>query len=311
LTTVSKDLTTFNFIPGEWVFIGGDAIANRFNSFSGYARIKSISANAIVFDDLTSNLTASDLGVGKSVHIYFGHIIKNENDPMLIKKRSYNLERQLGLGVNGTQAQYVIGSVPNELSLKFSSAKKIEADLSFVSSKEVFRSGDPGDLIKIGTRIPSKGESPYTTTKSIYKTKISLNSTSASFQPSLLNFIEDFEIKISNGVSGIKALSVLGSFDTTFGNFEVTGSLTGMFTTVAANKAVLANSDVGLSTIVADSNGGWIFDMPLMNLEKGLLGVEKDKQITIPLDQSTVENSKGYTALYNFFTYLPTLAMPK
>jgi Phage tail tube protein len=311
LTAVAKNMTTFGFIPGEWVFIGGDNVLNRFNSFSGYARIKSISSTSITFDDISIPVTSSDLGIGKSIHIYFGHVIKNENDPLLIKRRSYQMERQLGLGANGVQAEYLEGAVANEFSLKISTNAKIEVDLKYVAANASFRSGDPGDVLKLGARFPSNAEEAFNTSNNVARTKISLVSNTVTYQPPLLNFVSEASFDIANGVAGLKAIGVLGSFDTTVGNFEVKGSLTGMFATVAAPKAVRDNADAGFSTIIAAKNGGWIFDMPLVGLGGGELKVDKDKEITISIEESAAENKNGYTALYNFFSYLPTVAMPK
>ena len=102
----------------------------------------------------------------------------------------------------------------------------------------------------------------------------------------------------------------MGAFDTTAGNFEVGGSITAYFTTVAAVKAVRANADVGLSVISAAKNAGFIFDIPLLGLGGGRLNVEKDAPITVPLEPAGAENENGYTMLYEVFSYLPTVAMP-
>ena len=38
---------------------------------------------------------------------------------------------------------------------------------------------------------------------------------------------------------------------------------------------------------------------------------EKDAPITVPLEPAGAENPNGYTMLYEAFSYLPNVAMPK
>ena len=51
--------------------------------------------------------------------------------------------------------------------------------------------------------------------------------------------------------------------------------------------------------------------MPLLTLSGGTLNVEKDAPITLPIEKQAVEGEGGFTLLYQFFPYLPDLAMPE
>ena len=68
LITTTKDMTAFGLISGEWVFVGGDATANQFANAAniGWARVKSVSANAIVFDKTDQDFFTDD-GSGKTI----------------------------------------------------------------------------------------------------------------------------------------------------------------------------------------------------------------------------------------------------
>ena len=102
LVATAADFTTLpGLIPGLWVFIGGDAAGTTFANNVGYARIKSIAAKAIVFDDTTFT-PATEAGTGKTIRLFVGTVIRNEKTPSLIKRRSYNIERQLGEGETST-----------------------------------------------------------------------------------------------------------------------------------------------------------------------------------------------------------------
>ena len=133
---------------------------------------------------------------------------------------------------------------------------------------------------------------------------------STSSPSNLFGYVSEATISINNNVTPSKAIGILGAFDTTAGNFEVSGSITAYFTTVAAVRAVRLNYDVGLSIISAAKNAGFVFDIPLLGLGGGRLNVEKDSPITVPMEPSGAENQNGYTLMHVSFAYLPTIAMP-
>lgn len=310
LIATAGDFTTFpDLFPGNWVFLGDDASTHRFTNNSGYARIKSIAAKALTFDDTTWT-AVNEAGTGKTIRIYVGTAIKNENVPALIKRRSYNIERQLGLGLNGPQAEYLEGAIPNQLTLNIPQAEKLNADVSFIACDNRQRSGDSGDELKPGTRIPSLGEDAYNTSSNIYRMKLSVFNPADSNARSLFGFATEANIVINNNASPAKAVGVLGAFDVNVGNFQVTGSVTAYFSTVEAVKAVRNNADVGLSIIAAAANAGFIFDIPLLGLGGGRATVEKDNPVMLPLETNGAANSHGYTMLYVSFPYLPNTAMP-
>lgn len=305
------DWTTWpELFPGRWIFIGGDTLAtNRFANNVGYARISSVSESTLTFDDITWPTPVAETGTGKSIEIYSGVCIKNEKVASLIKRRSYNIERTLGSGVNGIQAEYLEGAVPNEFTLNIPQADKLNADLSFVACDNTQRSGDVGDTIKGGARVSARGEDAYNTSSDIYRVKMHVHA-ATTVKPELFGYVSEATLTVNNNVSPNKAVGILGAFDQTAGNFEVSGSITAYFTTVAAVKAVRQNADVGLSVIAAARNGGFIFDIPLLGLGGGRLNVEKDAPIMVPLEPAGAENINGYTMLYQVFPYLPTVAMP-
>lgn len=309
IVSASIDLTTLGLIPGEWVFIGGDATLNTFVNNVGYARIYSISTASIVFDDV-SFAPVTEAGTALVIRIFFGTVIKNENTAALIKRRSYSVERQLGLGATDIQAEYLEGAVANEFTLNIPQADKLNCDLSFIACDNSFRSGEVDDEIKAGTRVAVPGEDAFNTSSDVYRLKMAILDPLTATPTALFGYVSEATLSVSNGVTPDKAVGVLGAFETSTANFTISGSLTVYFTNVAAVQAVRANSDVGLSFISASQNCGFVYDIPLLDLGGGRIGVEKDAPITVPLTPSGAQNANGYTMLYNSFSYLPDVAMP-
>ncbi len=308
LTSAATNLTTLGLTIGEWVFIGGDATGKKFATCpSGYARISAIASGYIDFDD-TTFAAVSDTGTGKTIQMFFGTVIRNEKDSSLIKRRSYQLERQLGYDNDGMQSEYVKGAIANELTVNIPQKDKINIDLSFVPMDFEQRTGAQG--LKAGTRVAALGEDAYNTSSDIYRTKLSIVDPATLNPSALFGYVSETTLNVKNNVSGNGAIGVLGSFDATAGNFEVSGSLTAYFTTVAAVQAVRNNADVAFNVIAAQGNAGFVIDVPLLALGGGRLKVEKDKPVTVPLEQMAAENPNGYTLLSTWFSYLPALAMP-
>jgi hypothetical protein len=171
-----------------------------------------------------------------------------------------------------------------------------------------------GDEIKsadpAATKVAALGEDAYNTSQNIYRIALSLANPATSTPDALFAYVTDVSISINNNVTPNKAIGVLGAFDTSAGNFEVSGSITAYFTTVEAVRAVRNNADVSLYTISAAKNAGFVFDIPLLGLGGGRVTVEKDQPIQVPVEPAGAQNKFGYTMAYVRFNYLPSIAMP-
>lgn len=305
LTAAATDCETLGLIPGEWVYLGGDAAGSAFDSNGGFARVNAVTTGYIEFDKTDWTPAAED-GTGKSIQVFFGDVLKNESDTTLIKRRTYQLERTLGNDADGTMSELLTGAVANQFTLNSPQAQKITVDLTFMACDNEQRSGADG--LKDGTRPALEESDAYNTTNDFSRIKLSsVSGTDAAVTPMFM-YGTDLTLSVNNNVSENKALGVLGAFDTSAGMFEVKGSLTAYFADVAGVQAVRNNADVTLDVCMAKDNAGLVFDVPLISLGNGRLSVEKDKPITLPLDVMGAEGKFGHTLLFQVFNYLPNLA---
>lgn len=309
LTSTAFNFTSLGLIPGEWIFVGGDGAAFNFGTLAtGYARIKSIGQNTIVFDKVTWANFAAVPGTGKTIRIFFGTTIRNEKDPALIKRRTYSVERTLGNDDDGAQAEYLDGAVPNEFTINIPQAEKLNADLTFVALDNAQRTGAEG--LRSGIRRAALGEALYNTSSNVFRMRMSIIDESNPNPNPFFAYITEGSVAINNGVTPDKAVGVLGAFDTSAGNFEVSGSVTAYFSTVSAVKAIRQNADVSIDFVFAANNAGFVVDIPLLALGGGRLDVAAGESIKLPLEMSAAENKLGYTLMLCFFSYLPTIAIP-
>lgn len=305
VSAAAEDFTTLGLIPGEWIFIGDDGAGQSFANNVGFARISTIAAGYLEFDKVSWTPQA-EAGAGLTIRLYFGTVIRNEPDPALIKRGSLQLERTLGQDADGTMSEYLVGAVPNELTVNVAQEDKVTIDMSFVACDSEQRSGLEG--LKGGTRPNLEAFDAFNTTSDFSRIKLaSVSNVNAAPSP-LFAFATDLSLTVNNNVSANKAIGVMGAMDLTAGTFEVGGEITAYFASVAAVQAVRNNADITLDIIMVKNNVGLLFDIPLLSLGNGRLNVEQDQAITVPLETNAAESKFGHTLLFQSFPYLPALA---
>lgn len=316
LLSTALNFTTLGLVPGQWIFVGGDAAGNRFVNAvnNGFKRIRSISANVIVLDKSYTTMIA-DAGTGITLRMFFGDVLRNETGA-LIKRRSYNVERLLGAPDSAQPAQIqsevLKGAVANEFTLNVPSAELATVDLSFVATDNEQREGTVGPKQSSVKTFPAAKE--YNTSSDVGRIRLAIVSQSNANPDALFAYVTEATVSINNNVTPNKAVGVLGAFDVTAGTFEVSGELTAYFSNVAAVQAVRNNSDVTLDISFIKDNQGIIYDLPLIALGDGRLAVEVDQPITLPLQTDAasgqdVAQTLDHTLLITYFNYLPNAAM--
>lgn len=320
LESLTVDFTDYGLVAGEWIYIGGDNAATAFtdpanNGFKRIGRIDPDGDELII--DTSIDAMLDDLGTGKTIHIYFGRVLKNELDT-LVKRRSYQLERQLGAPdtafPNQIQAEYLTGAIANEFTLNIEQADKINADISFVATDNEQRVSTVG--IKAGNRPVLTETDAFNTSSDFVSLRLAVRNATVENQTPLFAYLTDMSITINNNVTPNKAVAVLGAFDVTAGTFEVSGEATAYFTTIEAVQAVRRNADVSLYAAVAKQNAGFVVDMPLIALGDAQNDVSLNEPITLPLSMDAATAVKlnpdtDYTLMWVFFDYLPDNAMPQ
>jgi len=305
LESAALDMTTLGLIPAQWVYLGGDAGTTTFANNTGWARIGAITADYLEFDKV-SWTPQVEAGTGKTIHLYTGTVVKNESDPALIKRRTYQLERTLGRDAVGVQSQYIPGAVPNQLTINIPQEDKVTFDLTFVALDDEKRTGTQG--LKTGTRPALLPEDCFNTSLNAKRLKLALVTPDAAVVP-LFGFCTSATITVNNNTSPNKAIGVLGAFEMSVGNFDVGGNLEAYFATVDSVAAIRDNEDVTFDLMLAADNQAIIFDIGLLSLGDGRLNVAMNEPIMLPLETNAAENKFNNTFLYQQFPYVPNKAL--
>lgn len=304
IVSAAFTMTGLPLVVGEWIFIGGDTSTLRFDNNVGFARVSAIAATYVEFDK-ASFTPQAETGTSKTVQIFYGSVIKNEDDPDLIVRRTYQLERTLGNDGDGTQAQYLVGAVANELTLNVAQADKVTIDMSFVGIDEEYVTGLEG--VKSGDRPSLEALDCFNTSTDFARIKMAIVTNDVDVAP-LVGLFTEMTLTVNNNVTADKAISILGAFETTVGGFDVSGSAEGYFSSVSALEAIRNNTDATIDLIMVKNNVGLLFDIPLVAQGGGRLSLEQDQPIKIPLENNAAEGVAGHTLLFQSFPYLPDIA---
>lgn len=317
LITTTKDLTELDLVPGEWIFIGGDATGEKFATAAnnGRARIRSIATNTITFDKTEGTMVTDD-GAAKTIRIFFGRVCKNESTANLIIKKFYQLERILGAPDDANpgdeQAEYVVGASPDELVINWPTSEIITTDLTFMGAEHETRAAtSPG--LKSGTRPALVAEDAFNASNHAQRISLQTVHSTDSNPGSLFSFISEMTLTVKNNVQLNKAIGTLGGFASNAGAFEVTAEVTAYFATVAGLAAKRNNDDITLDAHLADQNRGIAFDIPLLAMADGLPEIESDEAIKLPLTNEAasgvdVDSNLNHTLMVIYYDYLPDAA---
>lgn len=315
LTSSAANFDKFGIVPGEFFFIGGDGVGERFSTLAnnGPKRVKSVTAGAITIDK--SDLTMVDqASTTETVALYFGRVIKNELAEKIVRQ-TFQLERKMGApdtaNPSQIQAEYVKGAFPNEFSMAIESADKINVDYSFVAISNDQRTSIEG--LKVGTRTIVEEGDMYNTSTDFTRIKLSVLEPGVEAPAPLFEFMTEMTLSINNNVSLNKAVSFLGGFDATLGLFEVSLEIQAYFTKMESVIAIKQNKDVTVDFFCSKDNRGFAVDIPLVALGDGLADVELDEPIMIPLKTEAATAIKydpnfDHTLMWVFFDYLPDFA---
>jgi hypothetical protein len=315
LAATVKDLTDFGLIAGEFVYVGGDATANSFANGAnlGWARVKTVTADEITFDK-TDQPYVTDDGTGKSIRLFFGRVIKNEQTA-LQKRRTYHVERTLGAPdqtkQDEVQSEYIKGAVPSELTITFSEAAILTLDVNMRALDGFTRSAVQKPLT--GNRPALVESDGYSANNDVKRIRMSSVPVGASSPAALFGFVEEAEISIDNNISENRAISYAGAIEMTEGMFMVGGDLTVYFADVASAQAVRDNADITLDIAASKLNKGYAIDLPLITLGGGRNEVEANEPIMISVESMAASGAKyhpdfNHTLMVTVFDYLPTVA---
>jgi len=309
LTSTVLDFTDFTFFPGQFIHIGGTATSNRFfaspsTDNSGYVRVVSVAANALVVDKAIETFI-TDAGVGIDLQIFLGRFLKNvpTNDANFLE-RSFHYEAELpGLAPNGTDSmyEYARGNFCDSMAISMPQGDKSTISFGFVGTDT-----DIPTLTRAtnaATPIEPVRTSAYNTSVDCTRLRITQID-----ETGLTTDFKSLTVTLSNNISPEKVLCTLGARFMNFGNFEVNVEAQLLYTNSQVVEAIRNNTTLTLDFGVKNDDGVIMFDIPSLTLGDGSREYPVDESVLInttseAFQDPTLNSSIGITILQ----FVPTL----
>ena len=285
--TKAGEFSNLNLTPGQFVHIGSLSSAgagqNGVGTGRGFARVVSVSNNAIVFDKLDDSLQGA-LAASADVDILFGEFIRDvDTDDDDYLTRTIQFEGLL-TGLGGTisapidEYEYSIGNYCNSLGLTIPLTNKSTMSVGFVGI-------DTEDITSIRKPGADNAASPIWTgafNTSADVTRLRVTDTD---EAGLTTDFKSLTLTFNNSVSGEKVVGTVGNKYVNVGGFGVIAEAQVLFTSKAVTQAIKANDTVSMDFALVNSDGAIAVDIPAMTLGGG--GRE------YPVNESVLLNTTG------------------
>lgn len=297
LVSNNLDFTDF-LVPGEWLYIGGSAVGNKFPDAgsNGWARVAAdgVAQNRVDLDIVPAGWGASD-GSGIELQVFTGDYIRNG-----VVEHSYSLERAF-LDHSPITYEYLTGMEFDSLSISVESESIITAEASLVGKSATMQDSarftgattveaPAGDVLNSSSNVGRLGE----------------NGTLVAGP----NFVMSASINFANNLRRRTAVGSLGAVSIGAGECAVTGTLNTYFGNKTIADKVINNTASSYDLIVGRSDGekpAMVIDLPRLKFSSGSPTVPgKNQDVMLDAQFTAFRHPDfGYTAQIQRFHYLP------
>lgn len=256
------------------------------NDAYGYARVVSISADAIVFDKVDTLLQTSLSDPGE-LDILFGEFVRNvpRTDAAYLE-RSYTFEQALpGLG-DGTVGntddsyRYARGNYANAATFTFALGQLATVSYNFVGTD----TDNPTTSRLTGADSAS---APVQTNAFNTAADFARLRVTEADEDGITTDFKNFTLTLANNASGEKVLGQLGPKFLNVGNFEASFEAELLFTNSLVIDKIRGNETVTMEVVLKNDDGVVAFDFPSLTLSGGSTGFPRDESVTISVTGQT------------------------
>lgn len=300
-------ITALGVRVGEWIFVGGDSVGNRFvNTQPFYARVSAISTTTLTFDATTRPVAVTPENV-TGIDIYLGTFIADGGDML-----TFTHSRYLGKDdVNKHMRETFTGSIASEMSLNMETKSFVTCDFSYMCmAGDMLAMDDAAHTAAYPETIPALDGDPISTVTDVYRQRLVIPKLGTVNPAAIHAFVKTLSFNVNNNLTMDDAQGVLGSIGASAGDFTATGSMQVYLVSSRIREAIRCNCTAALDIICARKNTGFVMDIPALTLSNGSINIEKGQSVTIDLEQAAFESTRGYTMSYTNFHFIPNVAMP-
>lgn len=279
-TGTGTALQALGLTPGQLVHVGsvatlGGAFQNGFenaaaNDMVGYARVVSLSADAVVFDKVAAALQFDDLTDPTTpVDIVFGEFIRNVpvGDADFIR-RFFQFEAEFpnldNVTPGGSEFQYALRNICNTMAFNLPLTDKATVTFGFLGTDT--ENPVPAANRKAGAASAADPEQTnlYNTTSDFARLRVTDVD-----EEGLTTDFASLTLTINNQASAQKVLGQLGARFINVGNILVTIDADIIFTNGAVINRIRDNTTVSMEFVLQNDDGVIALDIPSMTLGGG------------------------------------------
>jgi hypothetical protein len=297
LTSTVLDFTTLGLNLGEYVRIGGDAVAAPTTVFAtagcnGFARVSAIAAHLLSFDIVPATW-AADAGTSKTIQVFTGDYVKNG-----IIQRSFTIERQQQ-DLLAPSFEYFLGDQVDALSLTLKANTIISGTLNFMGL-----SATAGTVRASGaTDIAANTNLVLNAASNVGRLAI------GGVQVAGPSFIQELAFDLKNNIARETSVGSLYATGLRDGELALGGNLVVYFGDLTMLDYVLNDSVIGLNFRTGRSDGfrqSLLFDIPSAKVTGTSPVNAKNQSRMFTGRYDALRNATlGYTCAAMRFWYLP------
>lgn len=288
LTSTALDFTTLGINVGQYVYVTS-------LTTDGYARVTNISANILQLDNHREDPTA-DTGTGKTVDILFSSWCRNV--PVNDADFSVNhMMIEVGYDLpTGRVYEYADVAVMNTVGISLPLTDKSTLELATVS-KDI----RPATATRrLGTWEDFTANELFNTSDDLGRLRLKDIDGNG-----LTTYFTECTVNVNNNVNPKNILGVLGAAGILYGNFEVTDSMTTLFTDLKVTQALRDNTTSSLELVLQNNDGAMLIDQPELTLGGGEKSFPVNDAVEIGLTNDVFGSKFGYTQSVSLFRYVP------
>jgi len=273
-------------VAGDWIKIGGSAVANKFATAAcnGYARVSSVFGTTVNFDIFPDGWT-TDAGTGKTIWIFVSERIRNGNT-----RTSYTVEREYLLDGGSYLYEYFAGCVFGQWAMRMQPRQNIEVSFEVMGLTATSMSNT---RFASATTVAAPASALLNTSSNIGRIRLGATTMTGASSVTKADLMVDRNLREREGV-GSQA-----SIDIRKGRCNVKVELSAYFTSETLLNAVRTDTETSYDSLIRNAarTQAYVIDVPRGKYSTGTTDTGAiDTDVTVDLTfQGLQHPTLGYT----------------
>lgn len=290
LTSTTLNFTALGLTVGQWIKIGGTALATQFSApaLNGFARITAIAAGVLTLDNRPAGWTTNN-GAGKTISVWFADFVRNGATEI-----SHTYEKSYGSQASPKFYRYN-GLIADTMAINIATGSISTIDVGFLGLTSTIENAT-FDAAPFASPVEDPFNAVSDVARMIEGGVNILNNNPA----------QSFSISLGNNLREKPAIGVLGSFDLGIGGCDVTGQIQTYFQNDDLYAKFLTRVKTSIGCVFKRNNRVMIFFLPTVTITKAPISeANRNTDISVSLSyRAQKEVNQLYSLQIDTFSYI-------